>query len=318
MSQPLRKSTATTVTVGPIVDATDGVTPETGLATGTVDEISIYKHEATSFTDIKGDTTLVHRSGGVYTVTLDEGDTSDLGRLTLIIRDDDVCRPHKEEFTVVPANVYDALVAGTDYLQSDAHQVEGADATDQIRDAVVNDATRLDASALNTLSGHDPGETIAGESDITGLNDIEAADVWGHTSRTLTSSAGSVSSLDVEVTDNSVTLDGSIRNFYPGETLEVDLEFCVDSVLQDISGDTVTFTMKSAKSDGDASAVIQKDADVATDGANGVATLTLTNSDTDSMPPGDYFCDVVWTTSGGSVRVAYDNPVQVLTRVSDA
>ena len=39
-------------------------------------------------------------------------------------------------------------------------QIEGSDATNQIRDAVVDDATRIDASALNTLSGHDPGDTI--------------------------------------------------------------------------------------------------------------------------------------------------------------
>lgn len=39
-------------------------------------------------------------------------------------------------------------------------EIEGSDATDQIRDAVVDDATRIDASALNTLSGHDPGGTL--------------------------------------------------------------------------------------------------------------------------------------------------------------
>jgi hypothetical protein len=47
-----------------------------------------------------------------------------------------------------------------------ATQIEGSDATNQIRDAVVDDATRIDASALNTLSGHDPGETIMGATDL--------------------------------------------------------------------------------------------------------------------------------------------------------
>jgi hypothetical protein len=58
-----------------------------------------------------------------------------------------------EQFTTRPPDVNTTLI-------------EGSDATNQIRDAVVDDATRLDASALNTLSGHDPGETIMGTTDL--------------------------------------------------------------------------------------------------------------------------------------------------------
>lgn len=64
-------------------------------------------------------------------------------------------------FQVVPANVFNSLVAGSDYLEVDTLLVEGVDATNQIRDSLVDDATRIDASALNTLSSHDPGATIA-------------------------------------------------------------------------------------------------------------------------------------------------------------
>lgn len=56
--------------------------------------------------------------------------------------------------------------------------IEGAGATNQIRDAVVDDATRIDASALNTLSGHDPGETIMGATDLgtgAGLTSLASA-----------------------------------------------------------------------------------------------------------------------------------------------
>lgn len=59
----------------------------------------------------------------------------------------------------------------------DVASIEGADATNQIRDSVVDDATRIDASALNTLSGHSPDNTIADVDDITGLNDLSAAQV---------------------------------------------------------------------------------------------------------------------------------------------
>jgi hypothetical protein len=73
-----------------------------------------------------------------------------------------------------PANVVDSLVDGTDKLEVDATLIEGSDATDQIRDAVVDDATRIDASALNTLSGFAPASTIAAQTDVTGLNDPTA------------------------------------------------------------------------------------------------------------------------------------------------
>jgi len=54
-------------------------------------------------------------------------------------------------------------------LDVNTKTIEGSDATDQIRDSVVDDATRIDASALNTLSGHDPGATIAKAGDLMGL-----------------------------------------------------------------------------------------------------------------------------------------------------
>lgn len=69
--------------------------------------------------------------------------------------------PVWQEYMVLPANTYNSLVGGTDYLLADVMQVEGQDATNQIRDAVVDDATRIDASALNTLSGLAPGSTLA-------------------------------------------------------------------------------------------------------------------------------------------------------------
>jgi|DEB0MinimDraft_4_1074332.scaffolds.fasta_scaffold00439_3 Rieske Fe-S protein len=62
--------------------------------------------------------------------------------------------------TDLPSNFADlAITASTGRV--DVSLIEGVDATDQIRDAIVDDATRIDASALNTLSGHDPGATLS-------------------------------------------------------------------------------------------------------------------------------------------------------------
>ena len=54
-------------------------------------------------------------------------------------------------------------------VQANAIEIESADPTDTIRDSVVDDANRIDASALNTLSGHDPGATIAKAGDAMNL-----------------------------------------------------------------------------------------------------------------------------------------------------
>jgi hypothetical protein len=59
-----------------------------------------------------------------------------------------------------------SALTGDGNMKVDVLKIEGADPTDTIRDAVVDDATRIDASALNTLSGHDPGETIMGATDL--------------------------------------------------------------------------------------------------------------------------------------------------------
>ena len=62
-------------------------------------------------------------------------------------------------------------------------QIEGADPSDTIRDAVVDDVTRIDASALNTLSGHDPGAVIAKAGDAMALTAAATSaqlvdDIW--------------------------------------------------------------------------------------------------------------------------------------------
>ena len=110
--QYLKQSTAAIVIVGPFVDITDGVTPETALTTGGVDEIGLYKHDGTALVDISG-TTFTHRAGGMYTAELSAGDTDTAGRLRLYVRDDSVALPVWEDFMVISANEFESLVTGT-------------------------------------------------------------------------------------------------------------------------------------------------------------------------------------------------------------
>ncbi len=177
--QLLKQSTAATIVLGPFVDDTDGKTAKTGLTISQAD-VLLHKSDGTSIAQKNDATSATHRSSGYYTVPLDTTDTNTLGRLRVMVSESGAL-PVWADYMVVPAVVYDSLIGGSDYLQVDAVQVEGSDATNQIRDSVVDDATRIDASALNTLSGHDPGENIMGATDLgtgSGLTAIPWNAAW--------------------------------------------------------------------------------------------------------------------------------------------
>ncbi len=109
----------------------------------------------------------------------------------------------------------------------------------------------------------------------------------------------------------------TVSDFYPGTDVSFSIILKIEGVAQNITGDTVTFRMKSARDNTDAAADVEKAADVATQGAAGIATVSLSNSDTD-VAVGRYYCDIEWVTSGGDVHVAYDDTVHVLSRTSDS
>lgn len=120
----LRANTSVKVVIGPLVDASDGVTPETGVGLSSADKAEVIKHNDGSFTDISG-RTFSHLGDGVYNLTLATDDVNTPGMLTLALVDTDVMRPYRGEFMVVPEQVYDSLYAGNDTLQTDVGQISG-------------------------------------------------------------------------------------------------------------------------------------------------------------------------------------------------
>lgn len=159
MAQLLKQSTAATLVIGPAVDKTDGFTEETGLGAGTVDAIGVYKHGATAITDLSATTTFTHRNDGMYTLTLSTSNTDTLGHLVLYIADESVCRPIRQEYLVVPANVYDSIVGGSDKLQVDTTQWAGQTTTlstgnlPDVNIAEISD----DATAADNLESYTDG-----------------------------------------------------------------------------------------------------------------------------------------------------------------
>ena len=113
----LKQSTASQeVCLGPFVDSTDGKTAETGLTIANTD-IVLWKMGGTT-TGTKNSGGGTHMAGGLYSAVLDATDTGTLGGLVALVNVAGAL-PVRHEFQVLPANIYDSVIAGTDTLNAD-------------------------------------------------------------------------------------------------------------------------------------------------------------------------------------------------------
>lgn len=110
--------------------------------------------------------------------------------------------------------------------------------------------------------------------------------------------------------------DNRINDFYEGTTKQFQVTCKINGAAVDITADTVTFRMKTAKDDKDTDAVLTKVADVASQGANGIAVFELSEIET-KVAPETYYCDIEWDRSNDNEYVVYDDQITVKPRVSD-
>src|SRR3990172_8279478 len=122
--QYLKADTVTEVLIGTVVAVGDGFTPVTSLTIAGSSDLEIIKHGATTVTAITGTLAAITSADGYYALDLVTGDVDTEGRLTILINDDSLCLPVRNDFMVVSANVFDSLFAAatTDYLQTDTIQ----------------------------------------------------------------------------------------------------------------------------------------------------------------------------------------------------
>jgi hypothetical protein len=159
----LKQSTSVDVPIGPFVDATDGVTAETAL-TITQPDIRLKKNGG-AWAQKNAAQTLSHEENGWYEVTLDATDTNTLGLLKLAVHESGAL-PVFHDFMVLPANVYDSLVSGSDNLQVDTIQVSGTTQT------AGDIPARLPAALVGGRMSSDLGSI---SSDATAADNLEAA-----------------------------------------------------------------------------------------------------------------------------------------------
>jgi hypothetical protein len=106
--QPIRKSATHRILIGPVVSVTDGFTPITTLALGTADEAEVILHDNPTAVDISGYTfAAVANADGYYHLTLQAAISDTIGHMAVVINDDTLCLPVKEEFIVLTQAAYD-------------------------------------------------------------------------------------------------------------------------------------------------------------------------------------------------------------------
>ena len=106
----LRQSTSQVVRIGPFLDSTDGVTPETGLTIANTD-IDLSKDGGAFASKNSGGAT-VDGSNGWYSATLDATDTNTVGMLEVEVTVSGAL-PVWKTYYVVEEAVYDALYAAS-------------------------------------------------------------------------------------------------------------------------------------------------------------------------------------------------------------
>ena len=127
MSMWLRQSSASQeILLGRFLDSTDGNTEETALSIANTD-IKLWVEGATTLAS-KNSGGATHIANGLYYAVLDATDTGTLGKLEVH------CHPTgalavMRTFMVLPAMIYDALVLGTDRLDTNITHVVDVDAT---------------------------------------------------------------------------------------------------------------------------------------------------------------------------------------------
>lgn len=224
--QLLRQSTAATVVLGPFVDSTDGVTAETALTIAQAD-IRLSKNGG-AFAQTNNAAGATHMENGYYSVPLDTTDTGTLGRLTVAVSESGAL-PVWREFQVVPANVYDSLVLGTDALQVDTVQVSGTvqtanDVGADVDAILVDTGTTLDGK-LDTIDGNvdsileDTGTTLPASIDALPTAAENADAVWDE------AKAGHVTAgtFGEEVQAHALSTEISALNDFDPATEEVDV-----------------------------------------------------------------------------------------------
>lgn len=215
----LKQSTATILKMGPFVSDSDGYSAKTALTIAQAD-IQLAKNGAALAQTSDASPTTTHDADGWYPIPLTTTDSNTSGRLTIKVTMTNTL-PVWREYQVVPAEVFDSLVAGSDKLSVDLAQILGTALTEtsgqlagRFKDffdqasATFSVATALSAFKATSVTVSDKtGFSLVS----TGLALVTAwtVDITGSLSGSVGSVAGAVGSVTTAVTTDTASRTAS-------------------------------------------------------------------------------------------------------------
>lgn len=202
----LRQNTAVIITVGPFYDKTDGVTTKTALTisneritlTADTDDNAAPTNILDNVTGATSGTSndlnyITGNDAGMMQLELSAANTNRVGRMYLSITDAANHCPVFHEFEVLPAMVYDSLIAGTDRFDANVTHVADTAQT-------AGDVTAL----INTLDDFVDTEVAAikAKTDNLPSDPADASDV-----------AAAFTALTTKVEGSGIKKNASLNNF---------------------------------------------------------------------------------------------------------
>jgi hypothetical protein len=152
----LKEGVPVVISFGPFVDKTDGVTLETGLVSAldnATTGIKLSKGGAAQAVRSATVTASTYDAHGCYLVTLSATDTASVGRLRVIYTDAATCLPVWQDFVVLPTQVFNSLVAGSDVLDTNVTKwLDTACATPTTAGVPEVDVTYLNGGTTSLLN----------------------------------------------------------------------------------------------------------------------------------------------------------------------
>ena len=182
----LKQSTSIDIRMGPFVDATDGVTAETGVTLAGADQAEVLKANGAATAAMAGTFAAVTGANGWYDYTCAVGDVDTVGEVVFVVQDADVCLPVFVRAQVVEEAIYDALygASATGFDANgrvDVGSVAGTAQTANDNGADINlilaDTNELQTDWANGGRLDNLLDARALEATVAALNDLSAAQV---------------------------------------------------------------------------------------------------------------------------------------------
>jgi len=165
----LKQSTAYTIKLGPFVDEDDGKTAETAL---TIAQASVRLSKNGGDMAQKNEaTTCVHDELGYYNCTIDDTDTNTVGILKIMVHVSGAL-PVWQDLQILPANVYNSIVGGTDLLQVDTEQIADVAVSTSSAQLGVN-LVNISGAVVSTSSAQIGANVIQISGDSDSANNLE-------------------------------------------------------------------------------------------------------------------------------------------------